>query len=746
MALYGVDPMLPEDELMQGMNQRRSGQAQQLQAAQAQMGGLGQAPPGGSAPPGGAPQPQQGGRLRAMMEQRQQQAQSLQSRQADLQTVERLMQVLDPRLPKSARQFLYRELSSSLGIDPKGQRSKELGQMLTSLEPEVSEGIRRQLVEQSRTAQPGQVQQMARGILTGEVPVTQLVNMMPRVQPGAEGAPAGGAEPTAAPAGAPAAAPAAPLGGGPLGGSPMMRLGGPGPGSRPGEAGSIAAPAQYVTDPPGTSIGPASVGPAALPPSAQPTGAPRYREGEVSPRMREIAPELQGALGLDISQRVRNIDVMSATHPLIPSDYEGQQRMATDIRGSRGGVVDTLVLSNHLANMIRGREDALTLTLPRLPFLGEITVGNPRSGLVQASDFLRGILGGGRPDDSAETINNWSNPDERRSGIIRQAVDNMVANARRAGAEIRDSAVLSARIQGALVPLAFAMAAAKGQSGRFLSDRDVELQLQEIGRSASPEQFEATIRDMARRIYDGYNTRMRAATGGDVPLDPVITDEAARVLRTGGITPDELLQSIGRGRGGPPPRPGRWSGPVQVDDDDDPAPAPGEPGAVEAGIARGPGAALARAAGVPARPPGATPLPEGGEGPVPTRAGRRIPLVAAPIEEEEAAARGRVEEDRAATLEARDFNRRRIDIAESSELRAARGEERAVERERRERIERAFMEIGRALRSSAASGASIGGGAGAGGGGDQDAAAFRITPAPQRRPPEPVQAHRFQRR
>jgi hypothetical protein len=114
--------------------------------------------------------------------------------------------------------------------------------------------------------------------------------------------------------------------------------------------------------------------------------------------------------------------------------------------------------------------------------------------------------------------------------------------------------------------------------------------------------------------------------------------------------------------------------------------------------------------------------------------GRRTIARSGPtVEEEEAGRRRLMEEDRAAVGEARAQNRRRLEIAESQEARAARAEVAA----RRDKITQAFMELGRSLRTSISAG-------GVGGvpsmGGDQDPNAFKIAPAPRRAGPTPVQA------
>ena len=103
--------------------------------------------------------------------------QASQQRTADLGLVDRLDTMLNPEVPKSARHFLFREMSRSLSIDPKGEQTKEIGAMLTGLDPEASSTLRSLLSDQSKQAQPGALQELVRGILTGAVPMHQLVQM-----------------------------------------------------------------------------------------------------------------------------------------------------------------------------------------------------------------------------------------------------------------------------------------------------------------------------------------------------------------------------------------------------------------------------------------------------------------------------------------------------------------------------------------------------------------------------------------
>lgn len=726
MAVYGVSPMLPN--LPQELQQRRSMQASGLQAAQAQMGVPGQSRPGTSG--GGGASNAGNPTFSGIMQERRQQAESMQARQADLQLGERLLQVLDPRLPKQARQFLFKELSRQIGVDPKGERSKEIGGMLTSLDPQVSEQVRRSISQQIQSAEPGQVTEMTRGILTGQVPVTQLVQSMSMPVAQQEGG--GDAEASTD------------------GFSPPMRLGGPM--TRPAGADSAVTPAQ-APGRPGDSIAPGrGEGPYRMPFQAAPSAGVGTVPAErvVPPLLRQVAPELVSILGIDPTQAYRVIDIYRGGWSRVPSDFDAQQRLATDIRGVQDGIVNMTVMGNQLVDIIRGRPEVLTLGIGRIPvpFSGtwNLELPNPSSVLTQLGSFgnsLAKTFGweGTRIDPQSED-------GSRVLSQSRELADRVFSWSPEVQRNANDTAVM----QSLLINIAFAMAASKGQTGRFLSDRDVELQLQELGRSADPEQFSNTVSRVIQRAYDQYRVRMRAQTGGDVPVAPIATEDARAVLMNGQVTPRRMIQEFG-GTGQEdrsftrPPPPAPTGGEIMSIRGQPPPAAQGHGVSIGGEFETFPGTgttppAPAPATGVPSTMPDLR-APLASDEPLPRRGplSRQSPTV----EEEEIASRGRLEEDRAARIAHQANESRRLEIAESGERRAARGEERAIEEMRRRRIQEAFASIAQALRSSAGGGISVGS-AGAGAGGDQDAAAFRVAPAPQRRPPTPIDASQFLRR
>lgn len=745
MALYGVQAMMPggpDEDLLSGMAQTRSANAGNLQAAQAAMGGLGQSPPGSAGGGGGPAPPSMLGRF--MQSQRAELA-GVEGSQQGLLLGQRLLQVLDPRLPKPARQFLYRELVSSVGIDPKGDRAKQLGQMLTSLDPQSLEGIRRGITEQI-TSNPSGVPDLVRGVVSGQVPIDRVISGLTAGAGARPGAAGGGAE-------------VPPSGGPPPSGdgavtrpSGIMGLGGPGaeapPPGAPGRGGGLAGlmtrglettlgqtADTTRTRAPGrtgqTVSGRRDEGPNTIPPTSPPTADIVPEARNVPPILREIHPDLAAMLGLDPAERYRNIDVIRGGHRNIPTDPEGQSRMAQEFRPLRDGVVNSIVMGNQLVELFHGRPETLNINLGRVPRLGEISLPNPASVITQVRDFSSGIsrLFGGQ--GFSETTEEGQ---RRILDASRSIADRVVA----ANPSLQDVANANAQIQSLLINMAFAMAASKGQTGRFLSDRDVELQLQELGRTSSPTQFESVVNGVMSRIYEQYRVRTRSATGGDVSVLPALTPEAISVLINGRVTPNGFRTEIeGAGLVAPPTEAGRGSEIAPPGRFDSP-PSVGD--RAEA-LSQGEGGASAFAQpDLPFEPPRnrrEVTVPEGG---IPYRTLERTPNVPT-IQQEEGTLRERTREDRALRLEERSIARQDAEIRLSAERRAARGEVRAEEELRRKRIHEAFQALAGALTRNQAS---ITVPSGGGEGGAQDAAAFRITPPRERRAPTPIDASRYQ--
>lgn len=77
-------------------------------------------------------------------------------------------------------------------------------------------------------------------------------------------------------------------------------------------------------------------------------------------------------------------------------------------------------------------------------------------------------------------------------------------------AEIDKAGTINAEIRSAIVNLAFAAAAASGQTGRGVSDRDYERFVRELGAGSSkPEVFASVLTKFAERLSNNFSTRFK---------------------------------------------------------------------------------------------------------------------------------------------------------------------------------------------------------------------------------------------
>ena len=99
-------------------------------------------------------------------------------RQTDLGLVDRVVTALSPTTPTGSRRFLMSELTRHLGVDPKSDGTRAAMGMLSSLDPTSSEVVRRMLVQQSTSAPPGEVKKFLKAVMSGEVPLHELVKQV----------------------------------------------------------------------------------------------------------------------------------------------------------------------------------------------------------------------------------------------------------------------------------------------------------------------------------------------------------------------------------------------------------------------------------------------------------------------------------------------------------------------------------------------------------------------------------------
>ena len=111
-----------------------------------------------------------------IMAQHSQYAQSLQQTQAqadargaDLDVSEKMFRILDTQLPKPFRDFELRGLARHLGVDPKSESLKELSKLVLGLDPDSSMAVKKAFTSKIGDATPGQISQMTRSLMTGEL-------------------------------------------------------------------------------------------------------------------------------------------------------------------------------------------------------------------------------------------------------------------------------------------------------------------------------------------------------------------------------------------------------------------------------------------------------------------------------------------------------------------------------------------------------------------------------------------------
>tara|TARA_R110002094_G_scaffold157781_2_gene144043 strand:+ start:9575 stop:10891 length:1317 start_codon:yes stop_codon:yes gene_type:complete len=106
--------------------------------------------------------------------------------------------------------------------------------------------------------------------------------------------------------------------------------------------------------------------------------------------------------------------------------------------------------------------------------------------------------------------------------------------------------IQSSRMKSLITSLAFQAAAASGQTGRGVSDRDVKRFIEEIGAGAAdPETFSSTIRDVADRVDRGfrinYSTRARKEFEGDLGLEALGITAKEDEFNVQSLSDDELF-------------------------------------------------------------------------------------------------------------------------------------------------------------------------------------------------------------
>ena len=570
------------------------------------------------------------------------------SRKQDLVLAERMAKLMDPNVPKPARKFLYDEMSRASGVDPKGETSKSVGTMLLALDPEALEGLNRNFAAKLKDAKPGEIKQLVQSVLTGQMSGMELLKV---AQP--------------APAAPPAASPGA------------------------------AAPA-----PPGGAAAPPDLAKLSLlPPSVPDTDANVKRRrvphiGETPPAYGVVEAGLVKALGLDYTKPVRVNDLTKMGYA-VPQDPKEQRELAKDMDQIAAGTVDVAVNAARIHQLFAGKPEVLGI------------VGATARTIDQAIDQIKG---------AAQLAGLDTKERQRQVGddglkILAEGAARRIQTLYKASG-IENTAVESAKLQGAILDMAYSMAVARGIPGNRLTNAIIAQHLNTLGHSQSVRQFEATLADATARATERSARQMASRVGG-ADWQPnfgfASTNDLEIMSNASSMLPVGVRQNV--------------AAEVQRRLD----------------VAQG----------------------------KPAAAGKPVQRSSPTLEEEQA-----YEAKQEATRERRtDFaegrEKDRLAMEKERDQRAARGETRAEARaaeqtahtrfqenmalrrearleaqQKKDKIGEAFVKLGQMIGHSSAQlhlpAISQGG--------DQDAGAFRITPAQRRKAPDPVDAAKYQRK
>lgn len=415
-----------------------------------------------------------------------QQQDKLDAKKGDVDIAGKLMKVLDSRLPKPARQFLAQELAKHVGADPKSEQAKGVTSMLTSLDPGALQNMRAGLAGQLDQAEPGQISQMAQGILTGKIPMDQFIDQMgPALYAGSQG----GEEP----------------GGG--GGSPEPQVAGQliraedKPVSMGGTAGE---PAPAPADQPITSeenigeVGPMSqAAPAPFQPGAPGEVASFEGQRTIPPTEQAASPSIVGALGLDSKNLYRNKDLIQNGFK-IPYDAKDQDKIAQEINTRSTGLSATFSEASKLTDLFEGHPEVLG------------TVGSGVQTLQSTIQQVKGLMNLINPALKDETI-----PYDAELQKLARTVSTQLG---KMGA-IDITANNAAQVDSMVLGLAYRMAIANDIPGNRLTNVILEQNLRQLGASSSPTQFKATLAnalDSTTREFNESIQRTVGAKGTDI--------------------------------------------------------------------------------------------------------------------------------------------------------------------------------------------------------------------------------------
>jgi hypothetical protein len=128
--------------------------------------------------------------------------------------------------------------------------------------------------------------------------------------------------------------------------------------------------------------------------------------------------------------------------------------------------------------------------------------GNIISGVNEVVRTMDGLVTSIRPDIKSDVI-------EIGNGKNKVAVKKSELGDRYGEelSDFRNSAIWNEQLDSMLINLAYMAAAAKGQTGRGLSDKDLEMNMKEVGKTTDPIGVERVIRSFVKRTVGAYSNK-----------------------------------------------------------------------------------------------------------------------------------------------------------------------------------------------------------------------------------------------
>lgn len=394
-----------------------------------------------------------------------------QTRQTDLDVADRVMKVLDSRIPKSARQFLNTQLAQYVGVDPKNESFKGMSSAILGLDPQSSQILRAQFAQGLEGAQPGQIVEMTRGLMTGQVPLNSFLDQVDFT--GATG---------------------------------QEELAG---GEGQDQLNTTTIQKQ----------------PKAAQPFQGGPGSVQSFEGQrtVPAAAQQASPMLVGALGFDSRTRLRNNDLFQQGYR-IPMDPKDQEKLAESITTRATGLSSTVSEAANMVDLFRGKPETLG------------PVGDVTRAISAAVQQAQGFFNVVKPGTVVE------GPDELTQDAARKVGLNILKTH-----GIDATAESSARIQSMVLGLAYRMAVANDIPGNRLTNGIIQQNLAQLGQSASPNQFEAVLKDTIASTAREFNEHMRRTVGVDglpVMARYLSNSDIKRMGAAGTLVPKEMRDAI----------------------------------------------------------------------------------------------------------------------------------------------------------------------------------------------------------